>query len=98
MSLREILKQELELRQFLSVEDVMEICSNRGNYFDSARRKMESDTIPNAKKTYYDNGNISGWVLTKTPKRKPAPPEFNRSPQTFNQDKELETLTQSPLI
>ena len=85
MSLREILKQELELRQFLSVEDVMDICSNRGNYFDSARRKMESDTIPNAKKTYYDNGNISGWVLVKTP-------------VTFNQDKELETLTQSPLI
>jgi len=30
--------------------------------------------------------------------RKTAPPEFNRSPQTFNQDKELETLTQSPFI
>jgi len=29
---------------------------------------------------------------------KTAPPEFNRSPQTFNQDKELETLTQSPFI
>jgi hypothetical protein len=80
MTFQKLLQQELKTKGVLTIRDVMNISAIEGHYFDTARRHLEPDKTPFAKKILGDKGRIKKWV-------------YVNPPITYNKDKELEQLT-----
>ena len=68
MSLKSKLQEELKKRGYLSVSDVMDICSSlkserrpSGYLYDTGRNSLEPKKTPFAKKDYHTTGTLRGW-------------------------------------
>ena len=85
MTFKKLLQQELKARGELTINDVMKLCAEENHYFDTARRHLEQDKTPFAKKVLGDKNRIKKWVLVNPP-------------IMFNENNELETLTQNQLF
>ncbi len=66
MTFIEILQEELKAKGHLEIDDVMSLCQQYNHYYDTARRNLEPDKTPFAKKTY-KKGRVSGWDYVVRP-------------------------------
>jgi hypothetical protein len=59
-SYTKILQEELRIRKYLSINDVIELSNKYNHFLDTSRRKLEEDYTPYSLKEMKGN-RIKGW-------------------------------------